>query len=163
MKKTIYLAGGCFWGTERYYQLLKGVIDTEVGYANGNIENPKYEELKSGKASHAETLKLTYDDSLISLEKILEHFLRFVDPYSVDKQAHDIGHQYRSGVYYIDKSEKQIIKDYFDNNLNKDYKIEILPLDNYYPAEEYHQDYLIKNPTGYCHVNLGLIKNNEKR
>ena len=146
MIKTIYLAGGCFWGTERYYQLLKGVIDTEVGYANGNIENPKYEELKSGKASHAETLKLTYDDSLISLEKILEHFLRFVDPYSIDKQAHDIGHQYRSGVYYLDKNEKQIIKDYFDKNLNKDYKIEILPLDNFDDILPPHKNSLTEEP-----------------
>ena len=163
MRKIIYLAGGCFWGVERYYQLLKGVISTEVGYANGNKDNPKYEELKNGIASHAETLKLEYDDEVISLENILEHFLRFVDPYSVDQQGHDIGHQYRSGVYYIDPKEEKEIRNYFDKVLDKNYKIEVLPLSNYFKAEEYHQNYLVKNPGGYCHVNMGLIKQKEKK
>ena len=163
MIKTIYIAGGCFWGVEMYYKKLKGVINTEVGYANGNTKNPTYEDVKHHLASHAETLKLEYDDELISLEKILEHFLRFVDPYSIDKQGEDIGHQYRSGIYYTDLKEKDIIKKYFDNNLKPNYKIEILPLDNFYNAEEYHQDYLDKNPGGYCHVNLGLIKKNEMK
>lgn len=163
MNKTIYLAGGCFWGVERYYQLLKGVISTEVGYANGNIDNPKYEELKSGKASHAETLKLIYDDEVIYLTNILEHFLRFVDPYSIDQQGHDIGHQYRSGIYYLDEQDRGTILSYFEKRLEPDYKIEVLPLNNYFKAEEYHQDYLLKNPHGYCHVNLGLIKQNERK
>ena len=163
MQKIIYLAGGCFWGVERYYQLLDGVVDTEVGYANGNYSNPKYEELKSGKATHAETLKLTYDDEAISLETLLEHFLRFVDPYSIDKQGHDEGHQYRSGVFFVDCEDEGIIRKYFDKNLHKNYAIEISELVNFYPAEEYHQDYLLKNPNGYCHVNLGLIKQNEKK
>ncbi len=163
MKKIIYIAGGCFWGVEMYYKKLKGVINTEVGYANGDIKNPTYEQVKHHEASHAETLKLEYDDEVISLEKILEHFLRFVDPYSIDKQGEDYGHQYRSGVYYIDEKEYNIIKNYFDSNLDKNYKIEILPLDNFYNAEEYHQDYLDKNQTGYCHVNLKLIKKDERK
>ena len=158
MIKVIYLAGGCFWGVEHYFKQLKGVIDTTVGYANGDKENPTYEEVKTHLTNHAETLKLTYDDEYLQLTKILEHFLRFVDPYSVDKQAHDVGHQYRSGVYYIEDVDKKTIKDYFDHNLQKNYKIEILPLINFYPAEEYHQDYLDKNPNGYCHVNMALIK-----
>lgn len=161
--KIIYLAGGCFWGVERYFQLLKGVTNTEVGYANGSKDNPKYEELKSGEASHAETLKLTYDERIISLEKILEHFLRFIDPYTVDKQGHDVGHQYRSGVYYVNESDKDIILNYFKNCLKDNYKIEVKRLDNYFKAEEYHQDYLLKNPNGYCHVNLNLIKDTEKK
>lgn len=163
MNKTIYIAGGCFWGVEMYYKSLKGVIDTEVGYANGDKENPSYEDVKHHLASHAETLKLIYDSNVISLEKILEHFLRFVDPYSVDKQGEDVGHQYRSGIYYVDNNDKDIIKKYFDENLNSNYKIEILPLENFYNAEEYHQDYLDKNPNGYCHVNLKLIKKNEMK
>ena len=163
MKRVIYLAGGCFWGVERYYQLLKGLVSTEVGYANGNKANPKYEELKNGTATHAETLKLIYDDEIISLEKVLEHFLRFVDPYSIDQQGHDIGHQYRSGVYYIDKEDRERIIKYFSNILSKDYKIEVLPLVEFYKAEEYHQNYLLKNPQGYCHVNLGLISEKEKK
>lgn len=162
MNKTIFIAGGCFWGVEAYYQRLKGVISTTVGYANGNTINPKYEDLKAHIASHAETLKLEYDDSIISLEKILEHFLRFVDPYSIDKQGHDIGHQYRSGVYYQDIKDRDAILNYFKTHLENNYKIEVMPLLNFYDAEEYHQDYLIKNPSGYCHVNLGLIKKEEK-
>ena len=161
--KTIYLAGGCFWGVEAYYSRLKGVINTEVGYANGNKANPTYQEVKSHVANHAETLKLDYDESVISLEKILEHFLRFVDPYSIDKQGEDSGHQYRSGVYYINKEDEKVIRDYFDSNLEIDYQIEILPLENFYSAEEYHQDYLEKNPSGYCHVNLNLIRKDEKK
>ena len=162
MNRIIYIAGGCFWGVEAYYQNLKGVISTTVGYANGNTINPKYEDLKAHIASHAETLKLEYDDSIISLEKILEHFLRFIDPYSIDMQGHDIGHQYRSGVYYQDIKDKDIILNYFKTHLENNYKIEVMPLLNFYDAEEYHQDYLIKNPNGYCHVNLGLIKKEEK-
>ena len=161
--KVIYLAGGCFWGVEAYYSRLKGVINTEVGYANGNKANPTYQEVKSHIASHAETLKLEYDESVISLEKILEHFLRFVDPYSIDIQGEDSGHLYRSGIYYENKDDEKVIREYFDNVLQPNYKIEILPLDNFYPAEEYHQDYLEKNPDGYCHVNLNLIRSDEKK
>ena len=161
--KTIYIAGGCFWGVEAYYRQLKGVISTIVGYANGNKENPTYEEVKQHLANHAETLKVEYDEGIISLEKLLEHFLRFVDPYSVDKQGEDIGHQYRSGVYYIDEEDEEIIRNYFDKKLSINYKIEILPLINFYTAEEYHQQYLLKNPHGYCHVNLNLIRDDERK
>ena len=160
--QKIYIAGGCFWGVEHYYSLLKGVISTKVGYANGDIENPSYEQVKHHEASHAETVEVVYDPEVISLEKILEHFLRFVDPYSIDKQGEDSGHQYRSGIYYID-NEYNIIKGYFDKHIQGEYQIEILKLENFYDAEEYHQDYLYKNPTGYCHVNMRLIKDEEKK
>ena len=163
MIKTIYIAGGCFWGVEAYFKSLKGVTNTTCGYANGNTINPKYEDLKMHIATHAETVKVEYDDGIITLVKLLEHFLRFVDPYSVDKQGHDVGHQYRSGVYYTSKIDKSVIKDYFDSKLNDNYKIAIEKLNNFYDAEEYHQDYLDKNPNGYCHVNLGLIKASEKK
>ena len=163
MSKIIYLAGGCFWGVEAYFKKLKGVINTTVGYANGNTKNPKYEDLKSHIATHAETVMVEYDDSIISLEKLLEHFLRFVDPYSIDRQGHDIGHQYRSGVYYTNNIDRDTTKSYFNSKLNPDYKISIEKLENFYDAEEYHQDYLDKNPNGYCHVNFGLIKDNEKK
>ena len=163
MQKTIYLAGGCFWGVEAYFKQLKGVIDTDVGYANGNTVSPKYEDLKKGLASHAETVRITYDDEIISLIDLLEHFLRFVDPYSIDRQGHDEGHQYRSGVYFTDPLDGAEADEYFLKTLNPGYKIEIKPLANYYPAEEYHQDYLDKNPGGYCHVNLNLIKKEEKK
>ena len=163
MEKVIYIAGGCFWGVEKYYQLLNGVVSTRVGYANGDKENPTYEEVKAHLTTHAETLKLTYDDEVISLEMILDHFLRFVNPYSIDRQGDDEGHQYRSGVYYVDNEDEKIILDYFNKNLDVGYKIEVKKLENFYDAEEYHQDYLTKNPGGYCHVNLGLISKNEKK
>ena len=163
MERKIYIAGGCFWGVERYYQLLKGVLTTKVGYANGDKANPSYQEVKSHLASHAETLEIVYNDEEISLEKILEHFLRFVDPCSIDKQGEDVGHQYRSGVYFVDEKDEKIIRDYFDSHLEKDYKIEVMKLINFYDAEDYHQDYLIKNPSGYCHINLNLIKKNERK
>lgn len=161
--ERIYLAGGCFWGVEAYFKSLKGVLNTTVGYANGNKSNPKYEELKAGLASHAETVLIEYDKAIISLEKLLEHFLRFVDPYSVDRQGHDKGHQYRSGVFYESEEDKERVLEYFSETLDKDYKILVQKLDNFYDAEEYHQDYLDKNPGGYCHVDLRLIKKNEKK
>ena len=163
MEKVIYIAGGCFWGVEKYYQLLNGVVSTRVGYANGDKENPTYEEVKTHLTTHAETLKLIYDDEVITLEMILDHFLRFVNPYSVDRQGEDEGHQYRSGVYYVNDEDEKIILDYFNKNLDVGYKIEVKKLENFYDAEEYHQDYLTKNPGGYCHVNLGLISKNEKK
>ena len=126
---TIYIAGGCFWGVEAYFSSLKGVIETKVGYANGNFDNPKYEDLKHGLATHSETVKIDYDENLITLENLLEHFLRFVDPYSIDKQGEDYGHQYRSGVYYTSNKDRDIIINYFNNTLKPDYKIEVLPLD----------------------------------
>ena len=163
MEKIIYLAGGCFWGVQEYYSRLKGVISSISGYANGRKENPTYQEVRSEQYGHAETVKVTYDPNTITLEKLLEHYLRFVDPYSLNKQGEDKGIQYRTGVYYIDESDKQIIKDYLDSHLNKGYCIEILPLSNFYLAEEYHQDYLKKNINGYCHINLNIIKDEEKK
>jgi len=163
MSKTIFLAGGCFWGVEAYFKRLKGVLSTRVGYANGNTAFPRYEDLKSGKATHAETVKIEYDDSIISLEKLLEHYLRFVEPYETDRQGHDVGHQYRTGVYYTDLLDGIAAESYFSSHLEPGWKIEITMMRNFYPAEDYHQDYLTKNPGGYCHVNLGLIKDEEKK
>ena len=163
MEKVIFLAGGCFWGVEEYFSRLKGVISTKCGYANGITKNPTYQEVKSQLTKHAETVKVIYDDKVITLKALLSHFLRFVDPYSINKQGEDEGIQYRSGIYFIDPSDELIIKDYFKLTLNSNYKIEVKPLDNFYEAEEYHQDYLKKNPGGYCHVNLNLIKDDEKK
>lgn len=163
MEQIIFLAGGCFWGVEAYFKQLKGVSDTVVGYANGNTAFPKYEDLKSGKATHAETVKIVYDDDVISLEKLLEHFLRFVDPYSHDQQGHDIGHQYRAGVYYTNLMDGVRADTFLSAHLHEGWTIEIKQMNNFYPAEDYHQDYLDKNPGGYCHVNLGLVKPEEKK
>jgi len=163
MKKTIYLAGGCFWGVQAYFDQLKGVLSTKVGYANGTTAFPKYEDLKAGKADHAETVKVDYDDEVISLKDLLGHYLRFVDPYAIDKQGHDEGHQYRTGLYYTDLLDGIEAHEYLSSHIEGEYAIEVAQMRNFFPAEEYHQDYLKKNPGGYCHVNLKLIKPDEKK
>lgn len=163
MEKNIYLAGGCFWGVQEYYSRLKGVISSTSGYANGNKDNPTYQEVRSGEFKHAETVKVIYDDEQITLVKLLEHFLRFVDPYSLNQQGEDKGIQYRSGVYFVDEKDEPIIKQFLDSHLKLGYLIEIKKLDNFFLAEEYHQDYLKKNVNGYCHINLNIIKPEEKK
>ncbi|WP_035357121.1 peptide-methionine (S)-S-oxide reductase MsrA, partial [Acholeplasma granularum] len=162
--KKIVLAGGCFWGVEAYFKQLKGVVDTSSGYANGNFNNPTYEQVCKGIATHAEAVSITYDEKLISLEKLLEHFFRIIDPTSLNKQGNDVGLQYRSGIYYTTEVEKQIAETYIQKeqlNYDKSIVVSVEPLTEYYLAEEYHQDYLDKNPNGYCHIDLGLVKADE--
>jgi methionine-S-sulfoxide reductase len=153
--KVIYLAGGCFWGTEKYLSSIPGIVSTEVGYANGTTENPTYQEVCHNNTGHAETVKVIYDPKEIRLEFILSLYYDVIDPISVNRQGADIGTQYRTGIYYIDESDLPVIKESLDM-LQKKYDqpiaIELKPLDNYYPAEEYHQKYLDKNPNGYCHI-----------
>ena len=159
--KKIYLAGGCFWGVEHYLSLINGVIETTVGYANSDIESPCYEDLKAHRSSAGETVQVVYDEEKISLRQLLEMFFLIIDPTLIDRQGHDIGHQYRTGIYYIDEEDKEIIKSSLDE-LSEKYEepivTELLPLDNFTVAEEYHQDYLIKNPGGYCHVDPKMFE-----
>ena len=161
--KTIYLAGGCFWGVERYFSLATGVISTEVGYANGKLDNPRYEDLKEGRDTSSETVRIDYDENVISLTKLLELYLRVIDPYSVNKQGEDEGLQYRTGVYYLSEEDKEVIERYLSSNLKEGFKVEILPLKKFYTAAEYHQDYLEKNPNGYCHINMAKLKDDERK
>lgn len=155
MRKTIYLAGGCFWGTEQYIQNVKGVVSTEVGYANGNTKNPTYEEVCKKNTGHAETVKVEYDDDIIGLPFVLELYYDVINPVSVNRQGGDMGVQYRTGIYYVEEEDLKTIQNSI-HELQKKYKekiaVEVKPLTNYYPAEEYHQKYLDKNPTGYCHI-----------
>ena len=155
--KIIHLAGGCFWGLEAYMQKLNGVEDAVSGYANGKTENPSYYDLKT--SGHAETVKVIYNPDIISLEDILAHYLRVVNPVSVNKQGNDVGTQYRTGIYYTDEADKTIIENILAKEQTKHDKpiaIEVEPLKQFYDAEEYHQDYLEKNPGGYCHIDLSL-------
>jgi methionine-S-sulfoxide reductase len=164
--KEIYLAGGCFWGTEKYFESLKGVEATEVGYANGVFKDPSYQDLKHGLADEAEAVKVVYDERQISLSKLLEHLLRFVDPFALDHQGEDYGHQYRTGVFFLTPEDGKEAGTYLkaqEKKAGKPFKIALEPLKVFYPAEEYHQKYLDKNPGGYCHVNLGLIKKEERK
>ncbi|MDA3053960.1 MULTISPECIES: peptide-methionine (R)-S-oxide reductase MsrB [unclassified Campylobacter] len=155
--KEIYLAGGCFWGMEGYFKRVKGVVDSEVGYANGNSEKTDYYSLKN--TDHAETLKIKFDENVVAFAEILEHFFRVIDPISVDKQGNDVGRQYRTGIYYTNESDREILQNFIALKQKK-YKekiaVEVAPLRNYARAEEYHQNYLGKNPNGYCHIDLNL-------
>ncbi|MFM1514820.1 bifunctional peptide-methionine (S)-S-oxide reductase MsrA/peptide-methionine (R)-S-oxide reductase MsrB [Helcococcus ovis] len=155
--KTIYLAGGCFWGLEAYMEKIYGVADAVSGYANGKTQNPTYEDISYKNTGHAETVKVDYDPERISLEKILDYYLRVVDPTSLNKQGNDKGIQYRSGIYFTDESERKIIEEKLKKEQEK-YKdkivVEVGKLENFYKAEEYHQDYLKKNPNGYCHIDI---------
>ena len=157
--KVIHLAGGCFWGLEAYMQKLNGVEDAISGYANGKTENPTYYDLHT--SGHAETVKVIYKPEIISLEDLLTHYLRVVNPVSVNKQGNDVGTQYRSGIYYTDKNDKKVIDNILKKEQTKHDKpiaIEVLPLKHFFEAEEYHQDYLEKNPNGYCHIDLSLAE-----
>ncbi len=155
--KDIYLAGGCFWGVEGYFQRLGGILETEVGYANGKTEETTYQRLK--ETDHVETLHLKYDENKISLTEIVDHLFRIIDPTSLNKQGGDIGRQYRTGIYSNDEEVLEKVKELVDlkrDDYDKEIVVEIEKLNNYIQAEDYHQDYLIKNPTGYCHVDLTL-------
>ena len=161
--RTIYLAGGCFWGVERFFSLAKGVVSTCVGYANGTKANPCYHDLKAGLDDASETVKIDYDENVVGLPKLLELYLRVIDPYSINRQGEDEGVQYRTGVYFIEPSDEAIIRSYLDSHLRPGYAIEIAKLKTFYSAEEYHQKYLEKNPGGYCHVNMAKLLPDERK
>ncbi len=165
MKKEIHLAGGCFWGTEKYLENIPGILFTEVGYANGSTENPTYKEVCSYDTGHAETVKVEYDDSIIGLSYLLQLYYDVINPISVNRQGGDVGSQYRTGIYFTDDRDETAIRDSI-NELQKKYKekiaIEVKPLSNYYRAEEYHQKYLDKNPGGYCHIGADKFEKAKK-
>lgn len=155
MNKSIYLAGGCFWGVEKYLSFIPGVLLTETGYANGKTENPTYEQICHNNTGHAEAVKVIYDSEKLTLKQLLKRFFEIIDPTSLNRQGNDIGEQYRTGIYYTDLNDKDEIFMAL-NELQMQYDnpivVEAMPLENYYPAEEYHQNYLNKNPSGYCHI-----------
>ena len=157
--KEIYLAGGCFWGLQAYFDLRSGVMETVVGYANGLTENPTYEEVCTNTTGYAETVYIKYDENAIDLIKILEDFWKVIDPTLLNRQGGDIGSQYRTGIYYVDKEDLKVINESVEKEklkYNKSIVTEIVPLKNFYAAEDYHQKYLEKNPNGYCHIDLTL-------
>lgn len=158
--KHIYFAGGCFWGVEEYFSRIPGVNDATSGYANGFTDNPTYEEVCSGNTGYTETVQVSYDPAIVSLKTLTEQFFKIIDPTSVNKQGNDRGSQYRSGIYYVDEADKKVIQAVFDE-AQKAYAdkvvTELYPLKRYYPAESYHQDYLEKNPGGYCHIDFSSL------
>lgn len=154
--QTIVLGGGCFWCTEAVYVKVKGVTDVESGYSNGDVERPSYEQVCTGDTGHNEVVKLTYDPAQISLRQVLEIFFVIHDPTTLNRQGADSGTQYRSGIYYTTPEQKQeaegMIRQMTQEKLfGKTIVTEVKPVSNYWPAEEYHQDFFEKNPhQGYC-------------
>lgn len=159
--KEIYFAGGCFWGTEHLFQLIRGVVATEVGYANGKIKNPTYEQVISHTTGFTEAVKVKYDVDQVDLPLLINIFFKSIDPTTIDRQGNDRGDNYRSGIYSTDPETETIIKTEVAK-LAKNYKkpvvVETIPLKNFYKAEDYHQDYLEKNPSGYCHIPLSVFE-----
>lgn len=157
MRQTIYLAGGCFWGMQGYFDRLKGVIESQVGYANSQVESPTYEQVCSGATNATETLKLTFDEKILSLEEVLARFFSVIDPFALNYQGNDVGTQYRSGIYTQDSKMLETIQKFvesYQKKLPQRIVTEVGELNNFYAAESYHQKYLMKNPQGYCHIDL---------
>ncbi len=159
--KTIYLAGGCFWGLEHYFKQVVGVVATETGFANGHTQNPTYEEVYTDTTGFAETVKVSYDETKAPLKFLLNLFFRAIDPLSLNQQGEDRGTRYRTGVYYTDAEDLPVIQSVFDQQqaqLERPMVVELEPLHNFYAASEYHQDYLDKHADGYCHLPLELFR-----
>ena len=153
-RETIYLAGGCFWGMQKYFDQFEGVLKTEVGYANGPDRVPSYREV-CADSGHAETLRIEYDPEKIPFRQLLDDYFLVIDPLSVNRQGHDEGIQYRTGIYYTNEAQKAdalACAAALEEQLGEKLAVEILPLADFFPAEEYHQKYLDKNPGGYCHI-----------
>lgn len=158
--KEIYFAGGCFWGTEHYFKQIDGVILTTVGYANGNTDNPTYQEVYTDTTGYAECVKIEYDADIVSLRTLVELFFKSIDPTSLNRQGEDCGTRYRTGIYYNSENDIDTIGAVYnevERSVGEPLAVEFGALQNFYPAEEYHQDYLDKNPGGYCHIPLSLM------
>ena len=163
--KTIYLAGGCFWGTQKFFDQFEGVVRTEVGYANGpdGTAAPTYQDVCKS-SGHAETVLIEFDEERISLAGLLRYYFMVIDPVSVNRQGHDAGIQYRTGIYYTDPEMLPVIREVCDEESAKigaPLAVEVEPLGNFFPAEEYHQKYLDKNPGGYCHIPSAFFSMNK--
>lgn len=160
-KREIVLAGGCFWGTEAYLKQLPGVMDTEVGYANTRIPHPTYQAVCTGETGAAEAVCVTYDADVIPLPLLLEAYFRTIDPTALNRQGNDRGTQYRTGIYWMDTHDALVVQSELaklERRVGKPLRVEAHALENFFPAEDYHQDYLDTNPLGYCHVNLADAK-----
>ena len=152
--QTVYLAGGCFWGMQKFLDQFEGVKETEVGYANGPDRAPSYREV-CDNSGHAETVRVVYDESVLPLTKLLEFYFQVIDPTSVNRQGMDAGIQYRTGIYYTDESQLKDIEAVYravEQREGKPLAVEVKPVENFFSAEDYHQKYLDKNPGGYCHI-----------
>ena len=163
--KTIYLAGGCFWGTEHYMRQFEGVVETAVGYANGTLDNPSYQQVYTDQTGHVECVKVVYDETLVSLQTLCRMFFRSIDPLLLNCQGEDVGTRYRTGIYWEDSDDSETVELVWQEVQAKyaeTLAVEKMPLECFYPAEEYHQDYLLKNPEGYCHLSIQILDLSKK-
>lgn len=157
----IYFAGGCFWGVEKYFSQVQGVLSTDVGYANGRTENPTYQQVLRQDTGFTETVHVVYDPRQAPLPFLLELYFKIIDPTSVNRQGNDIGDQYRTGIYYKNEADAATVKAALQNLAalyERPIAVEAVPLQSYYKAEEYHQKYLEKQPQGYCHIGANLFE-----
>ena len=161
LTKDIYLAAGCFWGAERYLKGIRGVVHTETGYANGNIAHPTYREVYTDSTGYTETVHVVYDPEVLGLERLIQIYFKAIDPTSLNRQGEDEGTRYRTGIYYSDPADLPSIQKVYQR-VEREFKeplaVEVKPLKNFYRAEDYHQDYLDKNPQGYCHISPALME-----
>ena len=161
MQKEIYLAAGCFWGAEHFFKQIDGVTLTQVGFANGHTDNPTYQEVYTDTTGHAETVRIQYDPLRVGLSFLLQMYFKAVDPTSLNQQGEDRGTRYRTGIYYVDPDDLPFINLAMAEEAPKyglPLCVEVLPLQCFFRAEEYHQDYLVKNPDGYCHLPVALFE-----
>lgn len=160
-KKEIYFAGGCFWGTEHFFSLVPGVKSTEAGYANSKVPSPSYQEVCSGRTGAAETVKVVYDPDSVSLPFLIDLYFETIDPTILNRQGNDVGTQYRTGIYYNDAAARAVIEEAIERERTRYARpivVQVKQLENFYAAEDYHQQYLVKNPGGYCHINPGMMR-----
>lgn len=163
---VIYLAGGCFWGVDAFFDRLDGIVNVRSGYANGNTINPTYEDVIYKKTNHAEAVEIKYDPSKTDLTNILLYYFKIIDPLTLNKQGNDVGTQYRTGIYYTEQAQLETINKIMEKEqakYDKKIVVEVEPIRNFYLAEDYHQDYLAKNPNGYCHIDLSLAEEEIER
>ena len=157
MENVIYLAGGCFWGVQHYLKQIKGIVETQTGFANGLTDNPVYEEVYTDRTGYAEAVRVVYDPEVLPLRKLIQLYFLCIEPTSVNRQGEDSGTRYRTGIYYIDPDDRFVIDDVcreVQTNYSSPLAVEVQPID---PADEYHQDYLDKHPDGYCHLPQSLF------
>ena len=160
MDKDLYLAAGCFWGAEHFFKQIDGVLFTEVGFANGHTDNPTYEQVYTDTTGFAETVHLRFDPLRVSLNFLLQMYFKAIDPTSLNQQGEDRGTRYRTGIYYTDPDDLPFIRQVMDREAerySKPLQVEVEPLINFFRAEDYHQDYLVTNPNGYCHLPVTLF------
>lgn len=159
--KTIFLAAGCFWGAQHYLKQIHGVVETETGFANGDTDNPTYEEVYTDRTGYAEAVRVVFDPEVLPLKRLVQLYFDCIEPTSVNQQGEDRGTRYRTGVYYIEPEDRLTIQEVYDD-VQRGYSaplaVEVEPIRNFFPADESHQDYLDKHPDGYCHLPQALFE-----